>query len=139
MRNRNIYGAKRRGAQRVQECCCHLRTSSAATSRRAFQILRANGNLPSAVITSNDIIAGGVILECLALGISVPAELSVTGFGDLDIAAQFSPSITTVRTPRSQLGSIAATYLIRKLRGEDAIDDLRLDVELIVRESTGPA
>jgi LacI family transcriptional regulator len=108
-----------------------------ATSRRAFQVLCGRGQLPTAVVATNDIIAGGVILECFARGISVPAELSVAGFGDIDIAAQFSPSITTVRTPRTELGSLAATYLIRSLRGEDAIDDTTLDVELIVRESTG--
>ena len=67
----------------------------------------------------------------------MPAELAVAGFGDMNIAAQFSPSITTVRTPRTELGSLAATYLIRSLPGEDAIDDTTLDVELIISESTG--
>lgn len=125
-----------RGVQLPPERVVDVGSYDLASARQAFRVLISRGKLPTAIIASNDIIAGGVVLECQAQGIAVPGDVSVTGFGDLEIAAQLSPSLTTIRTPRAELGTKAAEFLLRRLAGKDAIEHTVLDVELIVREST---
>ena len=55
------------------------------------------------------------------------------------LAAQLTPSLTTVRTPRREMGEQAAHYLIARLEGQNVSPPPLLDTELIVRNSTGPA
>jgi LacI family transcriptional regulator len=79
------------------------------------------------------------MMECAARGLSVPRDISVVGYGDLDIAAAMNPAITTVRTPAHEMGRLAASTLLTKLAGEDGLKHIELTTELIVRGSTGPA
>lgn len=71
-----------------------------------------------AVFCSTDVLAVGVLLECLRRGIRVPAELAVAGFDDLPIAAEIVPALTTVRVPRRRMGELAAELILRRMRGE---------------------
>lgn len=79
------------------------------------------------------------MMECAARGLDVPRDVSVVGYGDLDIAAAMNPGLTTVRTPADQMGRIAAECLVAKLSGGTGIDRVELATEFIVRGSTGPA
>ncbi|MEM7426957.1 MAG: LacI family DNA-binding transcriptional regulator [Pseudomonadota bacterium] len=104
-------------------------------------MLRACTALPSpptAIICGAEPFAYGAIFEAAALGIGVPAEISVAAFDDTWLAAQISPKLTTVRTPNLEIGEEAARYLIARLAGENAPPALPLDTELIIRESTAP-
>lgn len=107
-------------------------------AREGFRTLLGKPVRPTAIIASNDIVAAGVILECHAQGIHVPGEISVTGFGDIDIAAHFHPPISTIRTPRAVVGAKAAEYLVSKLAGKNPSGQTNLDFEFIVRDTTGP-
>jgi DNA-binding LacI/PurR family transcriptional regulator len=78
-------------------------------------------------------------MECSAVGLTVPGQISVVGYGDLDIAAAMNPSITTVRTPAEDMGRLAARSLLAKLAGKAELDHIELATELVVRGSTGPA
>ncbi|WP_343583707.1 LacI family DNA-binding transcriptional regulator [Herbaspirillum sp.] len=90
-----------------------------------------------AVFCCNDDLALGALFECQRQGIAVPGRLAIAGFNDLSWAACATPSITTVITPRYDIGYKSAEMLIRQLRGEE-IPKGRLDLgfELAVREST---
>jgi len=79
------------------------------------------------------------MMECAARGLSIPRDISVIGYGDLDIAAAMNPAITTTRTPADQMGRLAANCLLAKLAGQDGLEHIELTTELIVRGSTGPA
>ena len=93
---------------------------------------------PTAVICGNDVLAIGAINEALTLGLQVPAQISVTGFDDLPIASLLIPSLTTVRVPMRELGSLAAQHLLALIAGEPMNAARELPVELIVRDSTAP-
>ncbi|MBB3214373.1 LacI family gluconate utilization system Gnt-I transcriptional repressor [Herbaspirillum sp. Sphag1AN] len=90
-----------------------------------------------AVFCCNDDLALGALFECQRRGIDVPQQMAIVGFNDLSWAACATPSITTVITPRYEIGYQAAQLLIQTLKGE-TIAKPRLDLgfELAAREST---
>jgi len=100
----------------------------------------ALGERPTAVTASSDVMACGFIAELHRAGVSTPRDISVVGFDDIDIAAQFIPGLTTIRQPRLEIGEAAAEMLIELIRNPDQIGGnwpKMLAAELIVRGSTG--
>ncbi len=106
--------------------------------REAMRLLIAGDPALSAVIGGNDLLALGALLECQAAGRSVPGDVSIAGFDDIDLAGHITPALTTMRVPTSAMGRLAADYLLRRLSGERVVSEKTLDVELIVRGSTAP-
>lgn len=93
---------------------------------------------PTAVFSSCDIMAFGVIKAIQEKGLKVPGDISVIGFDDILLSRNMSPPLTTIKQPAIEKGAIAAGKLIDYLvRGEKPTTQI-LDVELIVRDSTGP-
>jgi DNA-binding LacI/PurR family transcriptional regulator len=90
------------------------------------------------VLCDDDVIAAGMLAAAQAEGVDVPGELSVVGFDDLDLTRLTSPALTTVAIDAEGLGAAAFELLHARLRGEEP-DDRVLPVELVVRDSTGPA
>lgn len=103
--------------------------------REAFNKLWNGAKRPSAIVCGSDLFALGVLMECQRLGIEVPGDLSVTGFDDLDMAAHFSPRLTTMRVPAAGMGRRAAEYLLSVLDGEPGDSQVELPCELIERET----
>lgn len=90
-----------------------------------------------AVFCCNDDLALGALFECQRQGIAVPGRMAIAGFNDLSWAACATPSITTVVTPRYDIGYQAAEMLIHRLKGQEiARGRLDLGFELAMREST---
>ncbi len=89
----------------------------------------------TAVFCYNDRTAIGLLLACRQRGISVPQELSLVGFDDIESALYVTPPLTTVRQPRLELGKLAMTMTLDLLEGQETQDRL-LACELVVREST---
>ncbi len=102
------------------------------------QMLMRHRNF-SAVVCFNDISAIGAIRALHDGGLSVPHDVSVIGFDDLTVASYFVPSLTTIRQPLTQMGATAATMLLKKIRGEHAESVVKIEPELMIRESTGEA
>ena len=92
----------------------------------------------TAVLCFNDISAIGAIRALHDGGLSVPGDVSVIGFDDLNVASFFVPSLTTIRQPLQQMGAAAATLLLQKVRGEATDAVIKVQPELILRESTSP-
>jgi LacI family repressor for deo operon, udp, cdd, tsx, nupC, and nupG len=114
---------------------------SLAAGARAARTWLDLAERPTAVTCSNDEMACGFIAELHRNGLAVPADVSVVGFDDIDIAAQFIPALTTVHQPRIEIGETAAAALIGLIRNGKVGQELAtgatvLDVELIVRSST---
>lgn len=92
---------------------------------------------PSAVFCASDLMAIGMIAEFNRHNISVPDDVSIVGFDDIDIARYYSPTLTTIRQPTRQLGVAAASELLDSLNGVSTDTVLKLlDVELVARLST---
>ena len=128
---------RRHGLKVAPERIVHRRYSI-EEGRDALRALAASGPLPTAIVCGNDILASGVLFEALAMGIDVPRELSVMGNGDLDIAAHMSPGLTTVLTPKVEIGNWAADYLLARMEGREHALPPDLPVTLVVRGTTGP-
>jgi LacI family transcriptional regulator len=103
----------------------------------AFRDIMTGKNPPTAVICGSDLFACGAIFEANRMGIRIPEDVSITGFDDTELASSISPTLTTIRTPRVEMAELTAHYLLNRLNNAKA-SQKKLDVELIVRESTAP-
>lgn len=94
---------------------------------------------PTAVICGNDLQALGVYEAARQARLSIPDELSVVGFDDLDFTPWCGPPLTTVRQPFEEMGAAAARLVLTLAAGE-APDQTRVELatSLIVRGSTAP-
>lgn len=72
-----------------------------------------------AIFFCNDDLAQGALLSASGLGIDVPTRLSVVGFNDLSASQHMTPPLTTIRTPRAEIGQQAAQVLLQLLKGEE--------------------
>jgi LacI family transcriptional regulator, gluconate utilization system Gnt-I transcriptional repressor len=90
-----------------------------------------------AIFYCNDDLAQGGLLAALRLGISIPQQIAIAGFNDLNGSDQMLPSLSTVRTPRSEIGTASAIMLLALIKGQPVpTPNIDLGFELIVREST---
>jgi len=92
----------------------------------------------TAVLCFNDVSAMGTIRALHDAGFRVPTDVSVLGFDDIQSASFQVPSLSTIRQPLKQMGSTGAEALLQKLAGEELPSIIRVEPELIVRESTSP-
>jgi len=103
----------------------------------AAEALLALDDPPTAILTADDLQAGGVYEAARRAGRTVPRDVSVVGFGDLPFARWMAPPLTTVRQPLSEMGLTAAATLLRLITGERLVSDrVELATTLLVREST---
>ena len=110
-----------------------------ADAREGFRVLMQARPAPTAVLCGNDVLAFGALLEAQRMGLRVPADVSIVGFDDLELAHHVQPSLTTVRVPAEPMWRTAAERLIDALRGEAVPRETKIEVALVLRESTGPA
>lgn len=104
----------------------------------AMQLLLALKNRPTAVFCYNDMTAIGALRALHNAGLRVPADLSVAGFDDLQIAPFLEPPLTTIRQPKTEMGRRAAAILLDLLEGKELEAQITVPGELVVRESTAP-
>ncbi len=111
--------------------------SSLRLGRQMFEQVMASRPKVDAIFFCNDDLAHGGLLAALRMGVKVPRQVAICGFNDLPGSAEVLPSLTTVRTPRWQIGVHAASMLLKLMRRETvsprAVD---LGFELVLREST---
>lgn len=105
----------------------------------AMQTLLARRAAVSAVVCGNDYLAAGALSALDRAGIAVPGQLSIASFNDNDFAAYLHPPLTTVRLPIHEIGELAGQYLVARLRGAAPPPCPLLPLQIMVRDSTGPA
>lgn len=103
---------------------------------RAMDKLLALPQPPTAVCCYNDMSALGAMRSIRLHGLRVPEDISVVGFDDLFLASYTEPPLTTVRQPMKQMGQLAMESLFKLMSGEESAIRIRVEAELIVREST---
>ncbi len=114
-------------------------SDSIAGGRQAARDIIASGFRPTAIVCVNDVVALGVLKEMRERGIAVPAEVSVTGFDDIEFAEAFSPGLTTVNISREQIAEHLFQHLCNPVRPDSNRREIVIDPQLVLRESTGPA
>lgn len=91
---------------------------------------------PSAIFACNDLTAFGVINELTASGLRVPDDISVMGFDNIEFSRMVTPTLTTIKQPNYEMGKLACTMLLDKLRKDNNHEtDVMLLPKLIVRDS----
>ena len=94
---------------------------------------------PSAVMCANDLLAFGVLRGLAAAGVAVPEEMAVVGYDDVVFASMLSPSLSSVRQPKYELGVAAAELLLEEVTGAPHEHRaIRFEPELVVRASSTP-
>ncbi|MES2634878.1 MAG: LacI family transcriptional regulator [Nitrosomonadaceae bacterium] len=113
-------------------------TSSIRNATRT--LLRGNA-APTALMCSNDLVAAAAIAECHALNISVPNNVSVTGFGDWQLAELITPTLTTVKSNPVYIGETTATLLASKISGMAGakLAQSQFEAQMVFRDSTAAA
>jgi LacI family transcriptional regulator len=109
-------------------------TPSLAGGREAVDRILASG--ATAVIAYNDMMAIGILQELTVRGVSIPGDISVSGFDNIFGSDFTAPTLTTIEAPLEALGRRAINKLIGVEMPEDEVE---LQTELIIRASTGQA
>ncbi len=92
---------------------------------------------PTAAFCANDLLALGLLQQCVGLGIRVPEDLAIVGYDDIDFAAAAAVPLTSVRQPRRNLGRTAAELLIDEASNpEHTHQQVLFMPELVARAST---
>ena len=107
--------------------------------RAGLAALLSLDDRPTAVIGGNDLLAVGALFEAQSRGMSVPQDISIIGFDNLDLSAHVTPSLSTIHLPTAELGRRAAEMLLTRMQGTGSVDAVELPVELVARKSTGRA
>nr|WP_255361975.1 LacI family DNA-binding transcriptional regulator [Bordetella sp. N] len=106
------------------------------SGRRALADLLQRHPDIDGVFCSTDMLALGALTEARDRGIAVPDQLAVIGFGDHPIAADTSPSLTTVRIDGRRIGTQAAEWIMQRAAGQPVTDRIQdIGFDLIVRAS----
>ncbi|MDQ1573258.1 MAG: LacI family transcriptional regulator, xylobiose transport system transcriptional regulator, partial [Actinomycetota bacterium] len=94
-------------------------------------------NPPTAIFAGSDLQALGVYEAARARGLTIPGDLSVVGYDDLQIAEWVGPPLTTVRQPLTEMAE-QATRLVLRMNDADPPKSMRIDLatSLVVRSST---
>ncbi|NLE28460.1 MAG: LacI family transcriptional regulator [Phycisphaerae bacterium] len=92
---------------------------------------------PTAMICVNDEIAISIMKAAVQAGLTLPDDLSVTGFDYTEMGRQWRPALTTIHQKREDMGRAAVALLTRKIKEgrNDIPEKVLCEAELIVRES----
>jgi LacI family transcriptional regulator len=107
----------------------------------AIQILSRGGEVPTAFVCGNTLIAKGIYQAAASLGLSVPKDVSVIAHDDAlpdSRAVSFDPPLTVTRSPLRDSSAPLADILVRRIQGAP-LSELQVTVpdQFIERQSTG--
>ena len=104
----------------------------------AFAQLMADPTPPTAVLCGNDVLAVGALRQAAQLGLSVPGDVSITGFDDIELANISIPPLTTVHVPHRDMGHHAACTLVDMVETKTPGLSAELPTTLQLRGSLAP-
>lgn len=110
----------------------HGKESAAQLARELLEV----DDRPTAVVAASDLQALGVIEELRSHGLSVPEDMSVVGFDDIEVANYLN--LTTVHQPLYESGQLGAQRLMSLIAGEEIPKSEELELTVVVRSSTAP-
>ncbi|WP_300034344.1 LacI family DNA-binding transcriptional regulator [uncultured Roseobacter sp.] len=93
--------------------------SSMVEGRRAMAEVLARSDAPEALYFSNDDLAAGGIMHCLSNGIDIPGQVALAGFNGLSFLEALPIRLTTIETPRLEMGRRAALSVTSSATAQD--------------------
>ncbi|GAA1317168.1 LacI family DNA-binding transcriptional regulator [Nonlabens tegetincola] len=105
--------------------------------QQAAELLLESG-VPDAIFCGNDMLAFGAYRALTSAGLSVPDDVAIVGYDDIEFAKDWVVPLTSIRQPIASLGQHAAQLLLEHSAGDDAHEHRHvvLEPELIVRSSS---
>jgi DNA-binding LacI/PurR family transcriptional regulator len=124
---------------RVPDGYVHHGPNMPESGEEAFAALLGLSYPPTAIVTSTDTLALGVLHAIGERGVHVPGDVSVVGFDDISLAAHFVPALTTVRMPVDEIITAAVDIAIAaRTGGKTGQPTIAFRPTLVTRASTGP-
>ncbi|TAG00960.1 MAG: LacI family DNA-binding transcriptional regulator [Burkholderiales bacterium] len=112
-------------------------SSSLALGRVMFEQIIGQQPRIDAIFFCNDDLAQGALLAALRMNVAIPKQVAIAGFNDLPGSDQMFPTLTTIRTPRAEIGRAAAELLLSLMKPQGEPEKLiDLGFELVARGST---
>jgi DNA-binding LacI/PurR family transcriptional regulator len=106
-----------------------------------MQSLLELSDYPTAIFASDDVMAIGVMKAIADQGKSIPGEISVVGFDNIDFSKYFNPALTTIHQPVEEMCRQALRLMHKLIKEPGCCPSpmlFRLKPELVIRQSTGP-
>ena len=101
------------------------------------RLLQSTESMPDCIFCTSDTFAAAAVKACIKNGLSVPNDIFVVGFDDIELSTMLTPSITTVRQPAFEIGYTGFKYLVELIEHPDTpVRKTLLDGQMIIREST---
>lgn len=143
---RNVYSERFNGYKKAladnnikfdQELVIISNMNGQAGSEIANKVLAMNPR-PDGIFSSNDNSAVAAIVELEKAGLNIPGDIAVVGFNNEPISQVIKPNLTTVDYPAREIGEIAATSLINKLKNTQSANfsTIVLKHKLVIRQSS---
>lgn len=101
----------------------------------SFEALMKSKSRPTIIMCGNDVLAAGAVKMAHKMGLSVPGDISITGFDDIELASVIEPSLATVHVPHKTMGRVAAEILLKKMENPEYHSNLKLDTRIIQGQS----
>ena len=90
-----------------------------------------------AVVTGSDLIAIGAVSELLDRGISIPGEIEVIGFDNIELSKVFRPALSTVSKPHYEMAQFLAEQIVDIIEGrQSGMQHMVVKPTLCLRETT---
>ena len=128
------YGLQEAGINSADVPCIEV-AYQVENGSTAFETLMGLDQRPTAVMCINDVLAVGAVLKAQEIGLSVPQDVSITGFDDIEIASLVAPKLTTVHVPHRQMGSLAASELVDLIENRQTSRTVELESVIKIRDS----
>ncbi|MEM9639624.1 MAG: substrate-binding domain-containing protein [Pseudomonadota bacterium] len=108
---------------------------SVDASFEAAKTLLALTPRPTAIICGNDVQAAGALHAVRDGGLTVPDDVSVVGFDDIELARAVEPPLTTVQVPHRRMGRAAAKHLLDMINSNEPGDRMNFETSIVERRS----
>jgi DNA-binding LacI/PurR family transcriptional regulator len=90
----------------------------------------------TALFCHNDLVAVGALQACAELGLRIPDDVAIIGYDDIRLAELVSPTLTTLRVSRAEIGAKTMQMLLEQIEVEAAEPkEIHVKPELIIRAS----
>jgi len=91
---------------------------------------------PTALFTFSDFVALGAMKAVREAGLRIPEDIAIVGYDDIDFAFCLESPLTTIRFPKREIGEEAISVLEKKIDGQKCHSNLKIPVELVIRQSS---
>ncbi|KAA0970259.1 LacI family DNA-binding transcriptional regulator [Aureimonas fodinaquatilis] len=112
-----------------------FRLQAGQQAAQSWQMLSPDQR-PTGILAFSDEMACAFMASLQRAGYSIPKDVSIIGFDDIELVSHLSPALTTVHQPKRELGRNAARVILNSIAGESVAQTTLLKPELMIRETT---